>query len=171
MERLLVIIGLFFVSGMLTVHAQKIDVNVSVSTQKTIDVSVVLVKNINEASTKLEQQATVVSDDVYDDKGRILIAAGSPVILDIQYEEHKGVGKPGYVSIKPISTTDVYGKIIKLNGEGKSKTGESKRGVAIGCGVFFGIVLCPIGLLFLCIKGENPEIPKGTLMMATATLN
>ena len=66
---------------------------------------------------------------------------------------------------------DVYGKIIKLNGEGKSKTGESKRGAAIGCGVFFGIVLCPIGLLFLCIKGENPEIPKGTLMMATATLN
>ena len=87
--------------------------------------------------------------------------------MDIQYQHRRGLGVPASVTARPVSTTDIYGQLWPLNADSRTATGKNRRGAAIGCGVFFGIVACPVGLLFLCIKGGNAEIEEGTQMVAT----
>lgn len=142
----------------------------NVQAQQQVNVGIILTDDVDEDSHKAENESAVVSDDVMKD-GKIVIAAGTPVILDVEYQKHRGVGKQGYISVKPVSTMDVYGQIVSLNGAAKTFEGKSRRGAAIGCGVFFGIVTFPVGLLFLCIKGQDAELEEGTKMVATATLN
>lgn len=139
------------------------------SAQQEVNVGIILTDDVDEDTPSAENESAAVSDDVMKD-GKIIIAAGTPVILDVEYQEHRGVGKQGYISVKPVSTMDVYGQIVYLNGGGKSFEGKSRRGAAIGCGVFFGIVAFPVGLLFLCIKGQDAELEEGTRMISTATL-
>lgn len=134
--------------------------------QSTLAVGVLVVDDIDDSDPDLLTESAVVSDDVYYD-GKILIAAGTPVIMDIQYQHRRGLGVPASVTARPVSTTDIYGQLWPLNADSRTATGKNRRGAAIGCGVFFGIVACPVGLLFLCIKGGNAEIEEGTQMVAT----
>lgn len=134
--------------------------------QSTLAVGVIIVEDIDDSDPDLLTQSAVVSDDVYYD-GKILIAAGTPVIMDIQYQHRRGLGVPASVTARPVSTTDIYGQLWPLSADSRTATGKNRRGAAIGCGVFFGIVACPVGLLFLCIKGGNAEIEEGTQMVAT----
>lgn len=134
--------------------------------QSTLAVGVLVVDDIDDSDPDLLTQSAVVSDDVYYD-GKILIAAGTPVIMDIQYQHRRGLGVPASVTARPVSTTDIYGQLWPLSADSRTATGKNRRGAAIGCGVFFGIVACPVGLLFLCIKGGNAEIEEGTQMVAT----
>ena len=134
--------------------------------QSTLAVGVLVVDDIDDSDPDLLTKSAVVSDDVYYD-GKILIAAGTPVIMDIQYQHRRGLGVPASVTARPVSTTDIYGQLWPLNADSRTATGKNRRGAAIGCGVFFGIVACPVGLLFLCIKGGNAEIEEGTQMVAT----
>lgn len=134
--------------------------------QSSLAVGVLIVDDIDDSDPDLLTESAVVSDDVYYD-GKILIAAGTPVIMDIQYQHRRGLGVPASVTARPVSTTDIYGQLWPLNADSRTATGKNRRGAAIGCGVFFGIVACPVGLLFLCIKGGNAEIEEGTQMVAT----
>lgn len=134
--------------------------------QSTLAVGVLVIDDIDDSDPDLLTQSAVVSDDVYYD-GKILIAAGTPVIMDIQYQHRRGLGVPASVTARPVSTTDIYGQLWPLSADSRTATGKNRRGAAIGCGVFFGIVACPVGLLFLCIKGGNAEIEEGTQMVAT----
>lgn len=134
--------------------------------QSTLAVGVLVVDDIDDSDPDLLTESAVVSDDVYYD-GKILIAAGTPVIMDIQYQHRRGLGVPASVTARPVSTTDIYGQLWPLSADSRTATGKNRRGAAIGCGVFFGIVACPVGLLFLCIKGGNAEIEEGTQMVAT----
>lgn len=137
-----------------------------VNAQTTRAVGVLVVDDIDSGDPYLLTKSAVVSDDVYyDDK--ILIAAGTPVIMDIQYQYRRGLGVPASVTVRPVSTTDVYGQLWPLESDSRIATGANRRGAAIGCGVFFGIVAFPVGLLFLCIKGGNAVIADGTQMVAT----
>ena len=134
--------------------------------QSSLAVGVLIVDDIDDSDPDLLTESAVVSDDVYYD-GKILIAAGAPVIMDIQYQHRRGLGVPASVTARPVSTTDIYGQLWPLSADSRTATGKNRRGAAIGCGVFFGIVACPVGLLFLCIKGGNAEIEEGTQMVAT----
>ena len=134
--------------------------------QSSLAVGVLIVDDIDDSDPDLLTESAVVSDDVYYD-GKILIAAGTPVIMDIQYQHRRGLGVPASVTARPVSTTDIYGQLWPLNADSRSATGKNRRGAAIGCGVTFGIVAFPVGLLFLCIKGGNAEIEEGTQMVAT----
>ena len=134
--------------------------------QSSLAVGVLIVDDIDDSDPDLLTESAVVSDDVYYD-GKILIAAGTPVIMDIQYQHRRGLGVPASVTARPVSTTDIYGQLWPLSADSRTATGKNRRGAAIGCGVFFGIVACPVGLLFLCIKGSNAEIEEGTQMVAT----
>ena len=134
--------------------------------QSSLAVGVLIVDDIDDSDPDLLTESAVVSDDVYYD-GKIMIAAGTPVIMDIQYQHRRGLGVPASVTARPVSTTDIYGQLWPLSADSRTATGKNRRGAAIGCGVFFGIVACPVGLLFLCIKGGNAEIEEGTQMVAT----
>ncbi len=138
--------------------------------QENTSIGIIVVKDIDSEDADLTYQSAVVSDDVYSD-GKLIIAAGTPVMMDIHYADNHGLGVPGEVSARPISTTDIYNRVLKLDGATMNRIGKSRRGAAIGCGVFFGIVTFPVGLLFLCIKGADAEIPEGTRMLATVKLN
>lgn len=159
MKKIIAILCFALMAVMVTnVSAQQVNVGIEVT------------KKIHKDSKKAETESAIVSHDVLKD-GKVVIAAGTPVILDITYEKHRGLGKPGSINVKPVSTLDVNGQVVPLVGDAKSDTGKNKRGAAIGCGVTFGIILCPVGLLFLCIKGGNAAIPAGSQMIAVATLN
>ena len=134
--------------------------------QSSLAVGVLIVDDIDDSDPDLLTESAVVSDDVCYD-GKIMIAAGTPVIMDIQYQHRRGLGVPASVTARPVSTTDIYGQLWPLSADSRTATGKNRRGAAIGCGVFFGIVACPVGLLFLCIKGGNAEIEEGTQMVAT----
>ena len=134
--------------------------------QSSLAVGVLIVDDIDDSDPDLLTESAVVSDDVYYD-GKIMIAAGTPVIMDIQYQHRRGLGVPASVTARPVSTTDIYGQLWPLSADSRTATGKNRRGAAIGCGVFFGIVACPVGLLLLCIKGGNAEIEEGTQMVAT----
>ena len=141
-----------------------------VNAQQTVNVGLEVVKTLRKDKVKSETGSVVVSNDVMKD-GKIVIAAGTPVVLDIQSEKHRGLGQPGTIMVRPVSTTDVNGQVVSLNGAEKSDIGKNRRGAAVACGIVFGIITFPVGLLFLCIKGGNASIPAGTQMVATAVLN
>lgn len=134
--------------------------------QSTRAVGVLIVDDIDSGDPYLLTKSAVVSDDVYYD-GKILIAAGTPVIMDISYQHRHGLGVPASVAVRPVSTTDIYGQLWPLESDSRTATGANRRGAAIGCGVFFGVVAFPVGLLFLCIKGGKAVIAAGTQMVAT----
>lgn len=138
--------------------------------QQTIPVGIIVVRDINSDDPYLLSHSAVVSSDVYYN-GNILIAAGTTVNMDIHYQKRHGLGVPATVSVKPVSTTDIYGQVWPLVGDERTVTGQNRRNAAIGCGVFFGIVTFPVGLLFLCIKGKRAEFAAGTQMIANLYIN
>ena len=141
-----------------------------VNAQQTVNVGLEVVKTLRKDKVKSETGSVVVSNDVMKD-GKIVIAAGTPVVMDIQSQKHRGLGQPGTITVRPVSTTDVNGQVVSLNGAEKSDIGKNRHGAAVACGIVFGIITFPVGLLFLCIKGGNASIPAGTQMVATAILN
>lgn len=141
------------------------------SAQQLATVGIEITQKLKKGTQKAETESAVVSKDVMKD-GKTVIAAGTPVTLDIHAEKRHGLGVPGTIKVVPISTTDVNGQVVLLNGEeGKYVIGKNRRGAAVACGIVFGIITFPVGLLFLCIKGGHASIPAGTQMVATATLN
>lgn len=160
MKKIIIIICAIFLSvGFFQANAQQ-----------TVNVGLEVVKTLRKDKVKSETGSVVVSNDVMKD-GKIVIAAGTPVVMDIQSEKHRGLGIPGTITVRPVSTTDVNGQVVALNGAEKSDIGKNRRGAAVACGVVFGIITFPVGLLFLCIKGGNASIPVGTQMVATTVIN
>lgn len=105
----------------------------------------------------------VVGIDVNDSKtGETLITKGTPIVLRIERRKSRGLGKAGWLQIKPISVTAIDGRQILLDG-GFSREGEQHRGVALGLGIGLGLTYLPgFGFFFLMLKGEKIVLPKGT---------
>lgn len=159
MKHLLFSIVALFLLSTTTIYAQN----------KTVNVEVKIIKNIRNDNTRNISEAAVVSKDVLSN-GKVIISAGTPVNLDIESSPARGLGREGRITMNLVSTQNVNGESIKLDGS-QTNSGKNRRGAAIGCGVTFGIILCPIGLLFLCIKGQKAIIPAGSIIMGTAQLN
>lgn len=132
-----------------------------VNAQKHVTIGVSVVKDIKRDGKKMEQEAAVVNGDVVVD-GKVLIADRSPIVLDIEFTERSGMGVPETITVKPISTVDVNGNLVRINCDSKTKTGKDKHGAAIACGVTLGIVLFPFGFFFFCLKGGHAKIPAGS---------
>ena len=142
----------------------------NVYAQQQVYVGIEVTEEIDEDTQEAETESAVVSHDVFKD-GKLVIAAGTPVVLNIERTKHRGLGVPGTLTMKPVSTVDVNNQIIPLTGESKNDTGKNRKGAAIACGVVFGIIWFPVGLLWLCMKGGNAAFPAGTQMIGVATLN
>ncbi|MCR4966156.1 MAG: hypothetical protein K6A41_10950 [Bacteroidales bacterium] len=144
-------------------------VPVSLSAQQRVDVGIVTTKRISNDHLRNNNESAVVSADVKMN-GNVVIAAGTPVILDIQYEKRRGMGRPAIITATAVSTTTVDGQVVALNNGVKRDEGKNRRGAAIGCGATFGVILFPVGLLFLCIKGGDAAIPSGAQWAAIGYL-
>lgn len=104
----------------------------------------------------------IVAYPVKDNKGNVVINAGSPVELSADWKKNKGLGRPGNVDLNFTSVRAINGDMIPINGN-FSDEGVAKKGKAHGLtwGLFF-TVLGPLSLPCLAIKGEPAEIRQSS---------
>lgn len=111
----------------------------------------------------------VVTTDVKDINGNILIKQGTPVNVEIKNKRRSGVGKPGEIDIKFISTTSSDGQTIMLNGS-LHEEGENKKGKALGVGLGVGLLLLFPMLAYMAKKGGSAVIKSGTIIPSVTIL-
>ena len=125
--------------------------------------TVVYIRSMSEVSSKTSNSMDAIVDaDVKTSDGSVLIKKGTRVNANMDVQKAKGVGKPGFIIIKNLSTTSVDGQTIYLAGSVKEE-GESKRGKALGLGLGLGLCLFPPCLAILAMRGEQAVIPSGTV--------
>lgn len=132
--------------------------------------TVVFVRTQSEISSKSESSMlnAIVDSDVKADDGTVVISRGTPVMANMEVKKAKGVGKPGKIAIKSMTTTSVDGQRIVLNGE-MNQEGQSKKGKSIGLAVGLFWFLGPPFLAFLAKKGGQATIPAGTVFSQFST--
>ena len=115
--------------------------------------------------------SAIVENDVKIKDGRVLIKRGTPVQLQIDRQKARGVGKPGSVTVKCVSTNAVDGQSILLEGSVIGE-GNDKKGLSIGLGVGLGLTFLPgVGFAFLAIKGEQAVIENNTIIPTVFVMN
>ncbi len=115
--------------------------------------------------------SAIVENDVKSKDGRVLIKRGTPVQLQIDRQKARGVGKPGSVTVKCVSTNAVDGQSILLEGS-VSGEGNDKKGLSSGLGVGLGLTFLPgVGFAFLAIKGEEAVIENNTIIPTVFVMN
>lgn len=115
--------------------------------------------------------SAIVENNVKSKDGRVLIKRGTPVQLQIDRQKARGVGKPGCVTVKCVSTNAVDGQSILLEGS-VSGEGNDKKGLSIGLGVGLGLTFLPgVGFAFLAIKGEQAVIENNTIIPTVFVMN
>lgn len=115
--------------------------------------------------------SAIVENDVKSKDGRVLIKRGTPVQLQIDRQKARGVGEPGSVTVKCVSTNAVDGQSILLEGS-VSGEGNDKKGLSIGLGVGLGLTFLPgVGFAFLAIKGEQAVIENNTIIPTVFVMN
>lgn len=132
--------------------------------------TVVYVRNLSEVSSKTGgTMSCIVDNDVKTTDGVVAIEKGARVNVNYECKKAKGVGKPGQIIIKSMTTEAVDGQNVLLNGnfteKGKSKKGKS-IGLAVGLTVWTGLL--PF-LAFLAKKGDQATIPAGTVFSQFST--
>lgn len=121
------------------------------------------VRLTTDANSKTGDTPTaIVEQDVATRDGKVLIAKGTPVQLEIEAQKARGCGRPGSITVKCVSTQSVDGQRIALEGT-KSTEGANKKGSTIGLGVGLGCFVWPC-LFILCKKGGEATIPANTLL-------
>lgn len=115
--------------------------------------------------------SAIVENDVKSKDGRVLIKRGTPVQLQIDRQKARGVGKPGSVTVKCVSTNAVDGQSILLEGS-VSGEGNDKKGLSSGLGVGLGLTFLPgVEFAFLAIKGEQAVIENNTIIPTVFVMN
>lgn len=131
---------------------------------------VVLISTSDTNSESGEQPIFVVFQDVKDLNGNILIAQQTPVNIEVESKKRKGVGKPGEINIKFVSTTSTDGQNIMLNGV-KSFIGEDNKAKALGVGLGVGLLLALPMIAYIAKKGGSAEIKSGTIVPTVTVLS
>lgn len=109
----------------------------------------------------------LVSADIRDASGNVVIAQGSHVQTQVDYRPARRIGRPAEATVKMISVTAQNGTTIPLSGEIVVK-GQSKKGKAAGltAGMFF--LYGPLNFLHLLHRGG--DLPAGQSVHSTATV-
>lgn len=103
----------------------------------------------------------VVSKDVKDSQGNVVIAEGASVAVDLNLKSKKSVGKSGLIDVKLKSVEAVNGEIIELTG-GVTVKPDNSKGKVLGVGLGVGLTLFPLMLLYLIKKGDAAILPQNT---------
>lgn len=127
-----------------------------------------IVLRINEnfkANNKAESGSinSIVETDVYSaDGSKVLIKAGTPAFIDFSLEPNGPCGKAGKICLTNAFTKTIDNKRVSLR-LSSCKNGGSKLGGVIA----LSVILFPLGLISLCMKGSMPKIPQGTTFNAS----
>lgn len=77
----------------------------------------VYVRTLSEVSSKtVGTMDAIVDSDVKATNGEVVIKKGTRVNVDMRTQKAKGVGKPGTIEIRSMSTTSVDGQTINIMG-------------------------------------------------------
>jgi len=126
--------------------------------------SLISAKVISAISSENNDEAVIaINNDVYDNNGKLLIKAGTPIQCTIEKKKRKGVGKEGSVAITFNSVKSVNGEDILLSGNFK-KEGENLQSKALGVGLGVGLMLFTPMLAYIAKKGEAAIIPADTVI-------
>lgn len=118
-------------------------------------------ENISSAKVNPGDQLTVVVAMDVKVNGKIVIKSGTPGIVNVSTVEKKGgIGKPGSITVQAISTTDIEGNKVDLNGS-LSREGKNKQTSALLLGIFICFIL------LFTIKGKDGTITAGSQIRAT----
>ena len=125
--------------------------------------TVVYIRTMSEISSATNESLDAIVDaDVKTTDGRVAIKKGTRVNVNLVNQKAKGIGKPGTIEIKSISTTSVDGQTIYLTGSVKEE-GENKRFQSLRLGLGLGLAVFPPCLAILAMKGGKAVIPAGTI--------
>lgn len=132
--------------------------------------TVVYVKTQSDVSSKSGSNTltAVVDSDVKASDGTVVISRGTPVTANVEVTKARGVGKPGKIAIKSMTTNTVDGQNVLLYGS-VNEEGQIKKGKALGLGIGLFCFLGPIFLSCLAIKGGQAMIPAGTVFTQFST--
>lgn len=108
--------------------------------------------------------SATIADNVYDSSGKnILIKQGTQVLLNAVFDKRRAIGKPGQIQITGGTTSSIDGKTIFLTGN-HLVIGKDKQTLSLLLTIL-GFFCCSIFcLFFLMIKGDDAEIPAGTIL-------
>jgi hypothetical protein len=127
--------------------------------------TLVNVNVVNEISSEEDGVVVIqVANDVVDNKGRVVIQAGTPIQYTIDKVKRKAIGKPGKITLSMVSVKAIDGQDIRLSG-GYSAEGKNKKGMVLGVALGLGIVAKANPMLaFLAKKGDAVIIPQNTFI-------
>ncbi|HUH75254.1 MAG TPA: hypothetical protein VLZ75_12740 [Chitinophagales bacterium] len=106
----------------------------------------------------------IVSKDIKDVNGTVLISEGSPVMVDIKIKNRKAVGRSGEIKVNLQSVEAVDGQVIELIG-GTTVNPEDIKGKVLGIGLGVGLLLVWPMLLYLLKKGEAAVLDSNTTII------
>ena len=124
-------------------------------------VPICLTSNLNSKTSTTPY--AIVNNDVKNKNGIVLIKAGTPVVVEYKAKKARGVGRPGTISMRFLSTTAVDGTRVALESQPIEVEGENKRGVALGVGLGLGLTIVWPCLFVLCKKGGEATISSNTI--------
>ena len=137
------------------------------ATGLTVPVKIMTELNSDKSTNNI---SACVAEDVKDRQGNVFITGGTRVKINVAFSKSRGMGKEGHLDITCLETYDVNNQTVGLSGE-EHLQGEKRLGKALGLGLGLGLtVLCPFGLLFFCIHGEEAVMPAGYVMYNVFTL-
>jgi hypothetical protein len=137
------------------------DVYVKSGTIIQLELSQPVISKNNLAQTSVDLR--VKYDVVIKDK--VIARAGSLAKAQVTFSQRaKGCGKAGSIEIQAISLQAVDGQNIALISSKVKRDGEDKKTLAWALSIGGCFLISPVSFLFLLIKGNEAEIPAGTLV-------
>ncbi|GAY29688.1 hypothetical protein PvtlMGM2_0541 [Prevotella sp. MGM2] len=79
-------------------------------------------------SKTMTEAVAVVEYDVKAN-GKVLIKNGTPVQIQVQRKKARGIGRPGFLSVRSLSTQAADGQTILLSGGVLKVEGQSNKGL------------------------------------------
>lgn len=122
--------------------------------------TVISIRTDNKISSKgSDNPSAVVSSNVKDGDGNVLIEANTPVMLNVVRQKAKSWGKPGVLMVNGISTTSSDGQNISLTGTYTVEGDDNKTTACVASAALFLFIFMIGGLTGFFIKGDEAEIP------------
>jgi hypothetical protein len=125
--------------------------------------STISVKNTEKIDSENSKRTYdfVVSQNIKDANGTILIAEGAPVKVDLRVESKRSLGKSGEIRVNLISVKAVDGQEVFMTGEVKDNPKDHK-GKVLGISLGIGLTLLWPMLLYMLKKGETATLNSNT---------
>lgn len=107
-----------------------------------------------------QEQSFIVAQDVVNSQGSVVVKKDTPVLATTTLQQHRRIGRPGFISISFKSTTAANGTVVRLDDSPQRFEGQNRLGGSIALAFF----TMGLGLLR---TGGDVTLPKGSGLTAS----